>query len=142
MLGGEDDLPSIAVPAIAFRRKSPLTQAGGLSFLEECIMGRPEFGTKCTCTGCHQRFYDLNRTPVICPKCGAQQSPETPRGLQPSRNTFGGLKPRQQPAAVTIDDDFEPAGTSEVEGDVDVPEADDEGDDDIEIDPDLVKPAD
>ena len=107
------------------------------------MTGRPELGTKCTCMECHERFYDLNRSPAICPKCGAQQPPEKPRALRPPRNAFGvGLKPRQLPSAATIDDDIEPAGASEVEGDVDVPEADDEVDDDVEIDPDLVKPAD
>jgi len=28
-------------------------------------------GTKRTCQSCEARFYDLGRTPVICPKCGA-----------------------------------------------------------------------
>jgi uncharacterized protein (TIGR02300 family) len=106
-------------------------------------MGRPELGTKCTCTGCHERFYDLNRSPVICPKCGAQQPPEIPRPLRQPRSTFGTrLQPRQLPTAVTIDDDVEATGTSEAEDDVDVPEAEDEADDDIEIDPDIVKPED
>lgn len=30
-----------------------------------------ERGTKRTCQDCQARFYDLARTPAICPKCGA-----------------------------------------------------------------------
>lgn len=30
-----------------------------------------ERGTKRTCQDCQARFYDLTRTPAICPKCGA-----------------------------------------------------------------------
>ncbi len=103
-------------------------------------MGRPELGTKCTCTGCLERFYDLNRSPAVCPKCGAQQPPEKPRALRP---TFGsGVHSRRQAAAVVIDNDVEPAGASVAEADEEVPEVDDDAEDDIEIDPDLVKPAD
>jgi uncharacterized protein (TIGR02300 family) len=29
-----------------------------------------EWGTKRACQGCMTRFYDMRRTPVICPKCG------------------------------------------------------------------------
>ena len=69
-------------------------------------MGRPELGAKCTCTACHERFYDLNRSPAICPKCGVQQPPEKPRTLRPSRGTSGaGSQQRQLTVAVTIDDE-------------------------------------
>ncbi len=108
-------------------------------------MGKPELGAKCTCTGCHERFYDLNRTPAICPKCGAEQPPEKPRALRPPRSTFGlASQSRQRPAAVAIDHEAEPAEAPDADADddadADVADADD--DDDIEIDPDLAKTAD
>ena len=34
-------------------------------------MAKPELGTKRQCRSCANRFYDLNRDPIICPKCGA-----------------------------------------------------------------------
>jgi uncharacterized protein (TIGR02300 family) len=34
-------------------------------------MTKPELGTKRVCTNCSARYYDLNRAPIICPKCGA-----------------------------------------------------------------------
>lgn len=108
-------------------------------------MGRPELGAKCTCAGCHERFYDLNRSPAICPKCGAEQPPEKPRALRPPRSTFGmGSQPRQRPAAATIDDEAEVAETAEAEGESDVPEVDDDDEIEVEVevDPELGKAVD
>ena len=34
-------------------------------------MTKPELGTKRVCTSCSARYYDLNKPPIICPKCGA-----------------------------------------------------------------------
>jgi uncharacterized protein (TIGR02300 family) len=33
-------------------------------------MTKPELGTKRLCASCRARFYDLNKTPITCPKCG------------------------------------------------------------------------
>lgn len=33
-------------------------------------MGRPELGTKRVCGSCGTKYYDLNRDPILCPKCG------------------------------------------------------------------------
>lgn len=33
---------------------------------------RPERGLKRTCQSCEARFYDLTRSPAICPKCGTE----------------------------------------------------------------------
>lgn len=35
-------------------------------------MAKPELGMKRQCLSCGAKFYDLNRDPIICPKCGAQ----------------------------------------------------------------------
>jgi hypothetical protein len=32
-------------------------------------------GTKRTCQACEVRFYDLARSPIVCPKCGAHYAP-------------------------------------------------------------------
>jgi uncharacterized protein (TIGR02300 family) len=32
-------------------------------------VAKPDLGTKRVCGGCGAKFYDLNRTPIICPKC-------------------------------------------------------------------------
>lgn len=34
-------------------------------------MVKLEWGTKRTCQSCSSRFYDLQKSPIVCPKCGA-----------------------------------------------------------------------
>ena len=34
-------------------------------------MAKPELGTKRLCASCGVKFYDLNKDPIYCPKCGA-----------------------------------------------------------------------
>lgn len=39
-------------------------------------MALAEWGVKHVCASCHCRFYDLNRDPVICPKCATPFDPD------------------------------------------------------------------
>jgi uncharacterized protein (TIGR02300 family) len=39
-------------------------------------VAKPEWGTKRICHNCGARFYDLHRSPIICPKCGTPFDPE------------------------------------------------------------------
>jgi uncharacterized protein (TIGR02300 family) len=39
-------------------------------------VAKPEWGVKRTCQSCSARFYDLARSPIVCPKCGAIVEPE------------------------------------------------------------------
>jgi len=32
-------------------------------------VAKPELGTKRLCTSCGAKFYDLNKNPIVCPKC-------------------------------------------------------------------------
>jgi uncharacterized protein (TIGR02300 family) len=32
---------------------------------------KPELGTKRLCAGCNAKFYDLLKTPIVCPMCEA-----------------------------------------------------------------------
>jgi uncharacterized protein (TIGR02300 family) len=97
-------------------------------------MSKVELGTKCTCAGCGQRFYDLNKTPGVCPKCGVEQPPEKPRVVRPSRTSFGTRRLFRQPDPV-VAEEAEPT----VAPDLEDPEAEDgepviEPDDDIDDD--------
>ncbi|MPZ36831.1 MAG: TIGR02300 family protein [Rhizobiales bacterium] len=47
-------------------------------------MAKPELGTKRLCANCGAKFYDLNKTPITCPKCHtvmelAAVAPQRPR---------------------------------------------------------------
>ncbi|HJN23185.1 MAG TPA: TIGR02300 family protein [Rhodospirillales bacterium] len=58
-----------------------------------------DLGVKHTCQTCGTRFYDLDRTPPVCPKCGtkldASSSPKPPR---PGKPTARKQKPAATPA--------------------------------------------
>jgi uncharacterized protein (TIGR02300 family) len=97
-------------------------------------MGRPELGTKCICTGCSERFYDLNRAPAICPKCGAQQAPQKARAAWPVRGAAGPRRPYRAPEPIAADEDVAPISPAdEEEDDEDVVAEPDDDDDDVEI---------
>ena len=34
-------------------------------------MAKPDLGAKRQCQSCATKFYDLNKDPILCPKCGA-----------------------------------------------------------------------
>ena len=46
-------------------------------------MAQPNLGTKRVCVSCSARFYDLNKNPAVCPKCGTEQPVELPRVRRP-----------------------------------------------------------
>jgi uncharacterized protein (TIGR02300 family) len=46
-------------------------------------VAKPELGNKHHCQNCGTRFFDLNKSPVICPKCGTiSQAAPLSRALQ------------------------------------------------------------
>ena len=40
--------------------------------MEVTRVTNPNLGKKRTCQSCETRFFDLNKNPAICPKCGAK----------------------------------------------------------------------
>jgi uncharacterized protein (TIGR02300 family) len=102
-------------------------------------MSKPEFGTKHTCEACAERFYDLNRSPAICFKCGAQQSPPKPRMYRPIRATSdrGAFSRRAMPLPVEKEEPADDLVVEEVD-EVDAPDDDDIDDDtEVEIEVDI-----
>ena len=39
-------------------------------------MANPEWGTKRICQNCACKFYDMQREPIVCPKCQTEFDPE------------------------------------------------------------------
>jgi uncharacterized protein (TIGR02300 family) len=108
----------------------------------------PSLGVKRLCVACGTRFYDMARTPAVCPKCEAPQPPDVPRVAAPRRvadvRRFGRAAPRpaaeaEEPAeaveAVAADTEDE---DEEEEGETDDP--DDKGDVDDDLKPDEHSP--
>ena len=96
-------------------------------------MAKADLGTKRACLACGMRFYDFNRSPIICPGCGAEFDPE---------NIIKSRKGR--PAAKTAArDDSDVADDDQMEDDDNADElvagvVDDNDDDDIDFDDDDV----
>ena len=80
-------------------------------------MAKPELGLKRVCVACNTRFYDLTKTPAICPKCGTEQPVEQPRPRRAAGNVVDDKRPKKPSPAPDIED-------VEVEGVEDVEEED------------------
>jgi uncharacterized protein (TIGR02300 family) len=65
-------------------------------------VSKPELGIKRLCASCVAKFYDLNKTPITCPKCGAifeVVSPATPTRPRPGRG-----RAAQEPKAPEVEE--------------------------------------
>ncbi|MCH7775533.1 MAG: TIGR02300 family protein [Gemmatimonadetes bacterium] len=60
-------------------------------------MAKPEWGVKRLCQSCATKFYDLGRSPIACPQCGARFDPEALLKSRRSRPTAAS-KPAKPPA--------------------------------------------
>lgn len=102
-------------------------------------MAKPELGLKRVCVACNAKFYDLMRSPAVCPKCGAEQPAELPRPRRPGGPPDTRAK---RPAAVPVPEDVEvEVEAEEVADDAVLEDADDLEDSsdelaaDIEVEP-------
>ena len=96
-------------------------------------MVKAELGHKRICVSCGTRFYDLTKTPAICPKCGIEQPVEQPR----ARRAGGNVVERRVPKKAAVPDEVE----NDAEVEVDEEEAEEgvlEGADDLDDDADAL----
>jgi uncharacterized protein (TIGR02300 family) len=103
-------------------------------------MAKPELGTKRVCVSCGTRFYDLTKSPAVCPKCGTEQPIEQPRPRRTGGNVAEDKRPKK-PLPVPDDPDVEVEATEDAEEDVleDTSDLEDDADPlgaDIEVEPD------
>lgn len=84
-------------------------------------MAKPELGTKRVCVACGAKFYDLAKTPAVCPKCGTEQPAEVPRPRRGGGNVTEEKRPKK-PAT---------PGLEEGEAEAEVETADDEEAEDV-----------
>ena len=95
-------------------------------------MAKPELGGKRQCQNCGAKFFDLNRTPIVCPKCGATF--QAALGRAPARAAAPEPEEEEDEAAaavgaelVTLEDADAPEKAVEGVEDIDV---EDEGEED------------
>jgi uncharacterized protein (TIGR02300 family) len=80
--------PGIDSGAATDQVKPRFFQISRTTLLGIQIVAKPELGTKRLCAGCGAKFYDLSKTPIVCPKCGTvyEIAPATrPRGVETAR---------------------------------------------------------
>ncbi len=103
-------------------------------------MAKREWGAKHTCVSCGVKFYDLQRNPITCPKCGTEVEVATAR---PSRRRAPAQPEEAPPAApeATVaeaaDEAADDDDTDELIDDIDT----DDDDDDLVEDIDNAKTA-
>lgn len=96
-------------------------------------MAKPEWGTKRTCTSCAAKYYDFQRDPIICPKCGDKFVVATTVRARRSRSARP--EPVAEKPAVTAKEEDPTAAETE---DVDADDADVILDDSDDLDDDLI----
>lgn len=99
-------------------------------------MAKPELGLKRLCVACGTKFYDLTRTPAVCPKCATEQPAEQPRLRRPTAASIAEEKLKKR--AVVAEVEGEEVELEDVEADEtieDAEELEDEGEgvEDIEV---------
>lgn len=86
-------------------------------------MAKAEWGSKRLCQGCGVKYYDLRKTPPVCPKCGVAFEADPPPRSRRARNNN---TPKPTPKAA-----IEAAKPkSEADGDADIEPANDDLPDD------------
>jgi uncharacterized protein (TIGR02300 family) len=91
---------------------------------------KPELGNKHRCQQCGTKFFDLNKSPIICPKCGAVFQLAVARS--PRAGAAKGEEPGAETGAELVSlDDADTADTDKVVAvtDEDVEIEDDAGED-------------
>ncbi len=81
-------------------------------------MAKPELGTKRTCVTDAVRFYDLNKVPAVCPRCGTEQPLDQPRMRRAGGNVVEDKRVLKKAAAPGLEDnetDVEVADDEEAE---------------------------
>lgn len=96
-------------------------------------MAKPELGTKRQCQSCGSKFYDLQKDPILCPKCGTVFQPAVlmaraeivAKAVDEDEADSGSLT--DGPELVSLDDvEAEESGKDIPIGDVDVEIEDDD----------------
>ena len=105
-------------------------------------MAKVELGVKRTCFSCNMRFYDFNRSPIVCPGCGTEFDFKNLAKSKNSRETKK-VKTKKDISDSVADSDDEPinggddpektnGGVDEESRDDDEEEVDEEDVDDVD----------
>jgi uncharacterized protein (TIGR02300 family) len=98
---------------------------------QSMALRHPGMGSKRVCVSCAAHFYDMEKTPPVCPKCATIQPPEAPRAPPIRRSlTRHRLVKGLSTAPIEAEEDAAPV----LETDDDELEADADEEDTVEVD--------
>jgi uncharacterized protein (TIGR02300 family) len=104
-------------------------------------VAKPELGTKRLCGECGAKFYDLNKDPITCPKCGTVQVAAPARGRpEPvAAPVARAAAPEEAVVPETPEAEFISLEDAEAEaqGGTKVPALEGEGEEEVELDESL-----
>jgi len=75
-------------------------------------MAKAEWGSKRRCLSCGAAFYDLNKSPILCPKCGTEHNPDVlvKTSRRPSKADEAKAKAAQKAPVPETEDEIEDTG--------------------------------
>ena len=110
----------LTIPLHRAMERDPILTFRCPSIKEQLPVVKAELGTKRTCPSCATRFYDLLKSPAVCPKCGASF---LAAAILPSKGDFPGAAAAPPKPRVVVEEDVK---TPDVElvslEDVEVPD--------------------
>jgi uncharacterized protein (TIGR02300 family) len=108
-------------------------------------VAKPELGTKRLCTHCGAKFYDLNKDPIVCPKCQTVlELAAVTRGRPEAARAVAPVAPEEAVAPETADAEFVSLEEADAEAQGKKPadaEAIEGTDEDIELDDEAMDDA-
>jgi len=78
-------------------------------------MSKPARGIKRVCQSCGARFYDLGRTPIVCPSCQAVYQVTQPTSRRGERAPVPEVREKAEPEVETVAREPETISLEEVE---------------------------
>jgi len=98
-------------------------------------VAKPEWGIKRLCQACGAKFYDFNKSPILCPSCGGTFDPESLLKSRRSRPSAAAKAPAPVVAKVV-----KPVKDDDDENDLDLDGSNDDVlDDDVGGDDDVIE---
>lgn len=98
-------------------------------------MAKAEWGAKRACQSCGAKYYDMQRSPIVCPKCGTQFDPDAllkSRRVRSSAAKPEAAKPKPKPVKAEVKEEAEDEADA-VEDEIEALVEDDDADDDALI---------
>jgi uncharacterized protein (TIGR02300 family) len=100
-------------------------------------VAKPELGTKRLCGSCGAKFYDLNKSPIVCPKCDTVFEPAPVARARPDQGGAAARAAAAPAAEVAAPETADAEFVSLEEADAEAQGAKGKAGEDIEADEDI-----